>query len=62
MKLDKKFLIIGIGININKSPNIKNYPTTNLQELAKKRINKIQIQNKLKQIFEKNLSKLYKRN
>ena len=62
VKLDKKFLIIGIGININKSPNIKNYPTTNLQELAKKRINKIQIQNKLKQIFEKNLSKLYKRN
>ena len=57
---DKKFLITGIGINIIKNPKIKNYPATNLQEITKKSINKSIVENKLKQIFEKNLSKLYK--
>ena len=57
---DKKFLITGIGINIIKNPNIKNYPATNLQEVTKKSISKLSIENKLKQLFEKNLSKLYK--
>jgi len=57
---DKKFLITGIGINIKKNPIIKNYPATNLQEISKKSINKLIIENKLKQLFEKNLSKLYK--
>ena len=57
---DKKFLITGIGINIIKNPNIRNYPSTNLQEITKKSISKLSIENKLKQLFEKNLSKLYK--
>jgi len=57
---DKKFLITGIGINIIKNPNIRNYPTTNLQEVTKISISKSNIENKLKQLFEKNLSKLYK--
>ena len=57
---DKKFLITGIGINIRKNPNIRNYPATNLQEVTKKSISKSSIENKLKQLFEKNLSKLYK--
>ena len=57
---DKKFLITGIGINIIKNPNIRNYPATNLQEVTKKSISKIDVENKLKQLFEKNLSKLYK--
>ena len=57
---DKKFLITGIGINIVKNPNIKNYPATNLQEVTKKSISKLIVEKKLKQIFEKNLSKLYK--
>ena len=56
----KKFLITGIGINIIKNPNIRNYPATNLQEVTKKSISKSIIENKLKQLFEKNLSKLYK--
>ena len=54
----KKFLITGIGINIIKHPNIKNYPATNLQDVAKKSINKLKVENKLKHIFEKNLLKL----
>ena len=33
---NKKYLITGIGININKSPYIKNCPTTNLNELTNK--------------------------
>ena len=32
-KLNKKYLIVGIGINLIKNPNLKNYPTTNLSEL-----------------------------
>ena len=57
---DKKFLITGIGINIKKNPNIKNYPATNLHEVTKKSMSKLDVENKLKQLFEKNLSKLYK--
>ena len=57
---DKKFLITGIGINIKKNPIIRNYPTTNLQEVAKKSVSKSSVEIKLKQFFEKNLSKLYK--
>ena len=57
---DKKFLITGIGINIIKNPNIRNFPATNLKEITNKSISKLIIENKLKQIFEKNLSKLYK--
>ena len=36
--LDNKFLIIGIGINIKKSPKIRNYPTTCLEELINKQL------------------------
>ena len=57
---DKKFLITGIGINIKKNPTIRNYPATNLQEVTQRKINKLNVENKLKQVFEKNLSKLYK--
>ena len=56
---DKKYLITGIGINITKNPNIRNYPATNLQEITKKSISKLSVEKKLKQLFEKNLSKLY---
>ena len=41
-----------------KNPNIKNYPATNLQDVAKKSISKLKVENKLKHIFEKNLLKL----
>jgi len=59
---DKSFLIIGIGINLIKSPKIKNYPTTNLYELTDKLISKKKFENDLKEAFEKNLSKMYKTN
>ena len=57
-----KFLIVGIGVNLIKSPKIKNYLTTNLSELINKPINKINFENELKIIFEKNLSRMYRIN
>ena len=57
---DKKYLVVGIGINLIKNPNIKNYPTINLYKLTNKKISKNKIENKLKKIFEKKLTKLYK--
>ena len=57
-----KFLIIGIGINIKKSPKIRNYPTTSLDELTNKSNSKRHVANKLKLIFERNLVKMYKLN
>ena len=57
-----KFLIVGIGINIKKSPKIRNYPTTSLDELTSKSISKQHVANKLKLIFERNLLKMYKLN
>jgi BirA family biotin operon repressor/biotin-[acetyl-CoA-carboxylase] ligase len=59
---DDKFLIVGIGINIKKSPKIRNYPTTCLDELTSKTINKREVENKLKLIFEKNFLKMYRLN
>ena len=59
-KFDKKYLIVGIGINLIKSPIIKNYPTTCLYELIGKKISKNKVENNLKKIFESKLSRLYK--
>ena len=57
---DKKYLVVGIGINLIKNTNIKNYPTINLYKLTNKKISKKKIVNKLKKIFEEKLIKLYK--
>ena len=59
-KLDKKYLVVGIGINLIKNPNIRNYPTVNLSELVNKKISKKKIINNLKSIFEQKLTTLYK--
>ena len=59
-KFDKKYLVVGIGINLVKNPNIKNYPTINLSELVNKKISKKKIIINLKKIFEQNLTRLYK--
>ena len=57
-KFDKKYIIVGIGINLINSPHINNYPTTNLNEILNKKVPKIKIQNDLKKIFELKLDKL----
>ena len=55
----KKYLIIGIGINLIKSPYIRNYPTTNLSEIMNRNFKKKEIENKLKKIFEIKFKKFY---
>ena len=59
-KLNKRYLIVGIGVNLVKNPNLKNYPTTNLSELLKKKVSKTKIEKQIKKIFEIKLTKLYK--
>ena len=59
-KLNYKYLIVGIGINLIKNPNFKNYPTTNLSEILNKKVSKNKIEKQIKKIFEVRLTKLYK--
>ena len=59
-KLNKRYLIVGIGINLIKNPNLKNYPTTNLSELLEKKVSKNKIEKQIKKIFEIKLTRLYK--
>ena len=61
-KSQKNYLIIGIGLNLIKSPNLSNYPTTNLFKINNRKINKKKIEKELKITFEKFLSKYYKIN
>ena len=44
---DLKYLVIGIGINIVISPNIRDYPTTNLNEITNKTVSKTKLLNKI---------------
>ena len=59
-KSKKQYLIVGIGFNLIKSPNIPNYPTTNLLKITNQKINKKKFVKELKITFEKFLSKYYK--
>ena len=54
---NKKFAIIGIGINIDRSPAIGNYPTTYLNFFSKKKITSFKIYNEIKKNFEIYLNK-----
>ena len=59
-KLNKRYLVVGIGINLIKNPNLTNYPTTNLSKLLNKKVSKSNIEKQIKKIFEAKLTKLYK--
>ena len=52
-KSNDTFIIIGIGINLIKSPIIKAYPTTNLFDLTNTKIDCDKIALKLKKMYEK---------
>jgi len=52
-KSGQKFIIVGIGINLIKSPIIKNYLTTNLLDLTGIKITPNNAALKLKKIYEK---------
>ena len=49
----KKFAIIGIGINVDRSPIIVNYPTTYVNLYTKKKLTSAKIYNEIKKNFEK---------
>jgi len=61
-KSGETFIIIGVGINLIKSPNIKNYPTTNLLDLINVKIDSNNATLKLKKIYEKFIPMLPKFN
>ena len=52
-KSGQKFIIVGIGVNLIKSPIIKNYLTTNLLDLTGIKITPNNASLKLKKIYEK---------
>ena len=47
-----KYLIVGIGLNLVKSPNLNEYPTTNLYDLTKVKIHVNKISKELKYIYK----------
>ena len=50
-KNDMSYLVVGIGLNLVKSPKIKQYQTTNLYDLTKTKISVNQISKELKHIY-----------
>ena len=57
-KFNKRYLIVGIGINLIRNPKIKNYPTTSLLNITNNKISKTKIEKQLKKIFEENIIKI----
>ena len=49
----KKFAIVGIGINVDRTPIIVNYPTTYVNLHTKKKLTSAKIYNEIKKNFEK---------
>ena len=54
-KNESKFLIIGIGINLVKSPKIKNYPTTNILKETSFKVKKYDLIKNIEKNYIKNL-------
>ena len=52
---NKRFLIVGIGVNIVNSPKIYNYPTSYLNNYSVKKINKTAVSKYIKSIYERNI-------
>ena len=55
IKNESKFLIIGIGINLVKSPKIKNYPTTNILKETGIKVKKYDLIKNIEKSYIKNL-------
>jgi len=58
----KKYIIVGIGINVNKKPKINDYSTSYLSEFTSKRINKLLVYNGIKISYENFLRNKYENN
>ena len=59
-KTNTQYLIVGIGINLIKSPKIRNYQTTNMLEITNNKIDNKHLASKVKKIYEDFIPKLYK--
>ena len=59
-KTNTTYFIVGVGINLIKSPHIENYPTTNILEITKTKVNKKRIILKLVNIYEEFIEKVSK--
>ena len=59
---EKKFLIVGTGINTNSSPNIINFKTTSLRNSSKKNIDSNKILKDVKKAYEKFIYQIRKYN
>ena len=55
-KNEKKFLVVGIGLNLNKSPKIKNYQTNFINYFTKKNVTRFQIFKLLCNSYEKKIT------
>ena len=60
IKSKKNYIIVGIGINLIKSPKIKKYPTTSLFELTNIKTDKKKMILNLQKIYEKYIPKFSK--
>ena len=58
IKESKKYLIVGIGINLLSNPKIKNYPCTNIYKETKKKPKVLEIVNLIINKYEKFFSNL----
>ena len=52
---NRKYLIVGIGINVSNSPKINNYPTTFLNNYTNKKLKRLELFKEIKLLYEKNL-------
>jgi len=55
-KNNKKYLVIGVGINLINSPKVEKYETTYLNNYRKKKINKLKLFQEIKINYEKNIN------
>ena len=55
-KKKKKFIVVGIGINLNKSPKIKNYSTNFINFFTKKNVKRLQLFRLLCNSYEKKIN------
>ena len=52
---NRKYLIVGIGINVSSSPKINNYQTTFLNNYTNKKLKRLELFKEIKLMYEKNL-------
>ena len=54
----KKFIVVGIGLNLVKSPKIKKYPTNYLNKYTSRNISKLVIFRSIKYLYEEKINYL----